>query len=95
MKKLLGLVLAISLAGCGSLNEKYVEADRATYDAVAPDYELFLKSGVVLDENGKILKDANGNNVPPDSDWIELRRSTLILWNARIKEAEKALVEGN
>lgn len=36
MKKILSCLIVTISAGCGSLSAQYVEADRLTYDALAP-----------------------------------------------------------
>ena len=44
MKRLAtSLLLAIALSGCG-MTPAYVEADRATYDAIAPEYLVYVVS---------------------------------------------------
>lgn len=36
------LLVALAASGCGSLNDQYVEADRATFDAVASRYKMYV-----------------------------------------------------
>jgi hypothetical protein len=44
------LVVAIVAAGCGSLNDRYIEADRATFDAVASRYKAYVDADPALTE---------------------------------------------
>lgn len=74
---LLPILFALALVGCGSLNADYVRADRANYDAIAP-----IVSGYVHD-----------TLVPPTDNLREVYEAKLVLWNARIAAAEKALAE--
>jgi uncharacterized lipoprotein len=41
MRIVLAVVLLV-MAGCGGVNERYARADRATYEAIAPDHEKWL-----------------------------------------------------
>lgn len=77
MKKVIAffLILAFFLVGCGSLNETYVQADRANYDVIAPIVSSYI----------------NGTIVPPTSSDKDYLESRLVLWNARITSAEEAL----
>lgn len=43
MKKLLGLILALSLSSC-SIQEEYVKADRETYNLIAPAHEAYIRA---------------------------------------------------
>lgn len=72
------LIAALALAGCGSLNEAYVKADEATYNAVAPGYLRYLASDAALSSgSGKDLR--------------ESCEDTVKSWKSRIDEAKKAL----
>lgn len=61
MKRLI-LLAALPLflcAGCGSIAKQYVEADRKTYDAIAPEYRKYVEADESLDEDSKKLRLAN------------------------------------
>lgn len=47
------LCFMLILGGCAFPTEKYIEADRATYEAVAPEYVEYVKSDAKLDEKAK------------------------------------------
>ncbi len=55
---LLGFALLIlaSLTGCGSIAQEYVGADRATYEAVAPEYRKYVEADANLDKDAKALR---------------------------------------
>lgn len=44
------LLVTIFLSGCGSLQGSYVEADRKTFDAIAPVYSAYVLADPQLDE---------------------------------------------
>lgn len=46
----LAVVAALLMTACGSLDKQYVEADRATFDAVAPRYSKYLDEDKALDD---------------------------------------------
>lgn len=39
------------LSGCSGLNDAYLRADRATFDAVAPEYRSYVERDAQLDAN--------------------------------------------
>ena len=45
-----GLILAVLLAGCGGVEQSYVQADRDTYDVIAPAYVAYVSSDQTLTE---------------------------------------------
>lgn len=55
MKKLLFAVAL--LVGCGSVNRQYVEADRKLYDAIANEYVAALTTQLVIDDDGRELRE--------------------------------------
>lgn len=57
--KYLILCAAFMLAGCGSIAKEYVGADRATFEAIAPEYLEYVKADESLDEDAKKLREAN------------------------------------
>jgi hypothetical protein len=79
MKQL--LLACLLLAGCGSLNAQYVQADRKLFDSIAAEYSSVYVESLP----------------PPDLDaeQRETRARTLRLWQARLVEAEAALTERN
>jgi hypothetical protein len=57
---LLPLTLLLSLtSGCGSLNQKYVEADRKKYESVASEYLLYVDADESLDAEDKAIRRHN------------------------------------
>lgn len=44
------LALLLVLAGCGSLQDQYVDADRATYQAIWSEYEAYFEADRALSE---------------------------------------------
>ena len=53
------VVLALMLPGCGSIAKEYVGADRATYNAIAPEYREYVEADADLDDDAKALRLAN------------------------------------
>jgi len=51
MKKMLFAV--VLLAGCGTLNEKYVKQDRANYETLAPRIRAMLQETKLYDKDQK------------------------------------------
>lgn len=49
---LLAIVLLILAAGCSPSSE-YVKADRATFDAIAPEYLRYVENDTTLDSDQK------------------------------------------
>lgn len=57
------LALAFVLAGCPSLPKgDYIEADRATYEVVWPEYETYYKADPDLTDDEKALRDLLGES---------------------------------
>lgn len=52
-------VAAMLLPGCGSIAKQYVEADRKTFDAIAPEYSKYVEADESLDDDAKKLRLAN------------------------------------
>jgi len=50
MKKLLFIILFISLCSCTQMDAGYVQADRATYEALAPEYLDFVNDSTLDDD---------------------------------------------
>jgi hypothetical protein len=51
---LVGAVLLVSVgAGCANLDALYVDADRATYEAIAPEYLDYVAADLALDADAK------------------------------------------
>jgi hypothetical protein len=51
-KRVLGVVGLLLLCGC-SLSSMYVTADRATYEAIAPEYQSYIDEDVGLTADQK------------------------------------------
>ena len=51
MRKILLLLAMASLCSCGSIPDIYVAADRATFDAVAPDYVAYVNGDESLNDD--------------------------------------------
>jgi hypothetical protein len=51
-------VVVCLLPGCGSIAQEYVAADRATYEAVAPEYQKYVDADPALDDDAKALRKA-------------------------------------
>lgn len=47
------------VSGCGSLDREYVRADRATFDAIAPEYLDYIREDGDLDAEQKHLRRLN------------------------------------
>ncbi len=77
MKKLVFVLLLVlvglTVPACGSLDRQYVEADRATFNAVAPEYLADLEQRFPGEEN---------------RDKRERRQRTVQSWELRLKRAE-------
>ena len=53
----LGGLLALScLASCKSVEASYVEADRATYEAIAPEYRKYVEADAALADFQKDIR---------------------------------------
>lgn len=52
MVKRMLLVIALVCAGCG-LDKEYVKRDRATFDAVAPLYQAYLRNDSDIDDDDR------------------------------------------
>jgi len=53
MRKILTASVALlMLAGCGNL-EPYIKADKATFDAIAPEYQKYVDADPNLDQGQK------------------------------------------
>lgn len=50
------LLGAFLMAGCGTTPKAYIEADRATYDAVAPSYREYVEADETLTDMSKALR---------------------------------------
>lgn len=48
MRRMLALLILTLASGCGALNEKYVEADRATYEAIGARYKAYVDADETL-----------------------------------------------
>ena len=55
MKKLIPFAALALLSSCEGLSvaDAYVAADRATYDAIAPEYKSYVEADANLDEPSK------------------------------------------
>jgi hypothetical protein len=53
------VLLLLFASGCGSLNAKYIEADRAKYEAIAPEYLLYVDADKTLDDEDKKIRRHN------------------------------------
>ena len=49
----IGVAILIGVAGCAGIDRSYVRADRLTFEAVAPQYERYVRSDESLDANEK------------------------------------------
>lgn len=47
------ILLLLTCQACASVPELYVDADRATFDAVAPEYTRYIESDADLDDGQK------------------------------------------
>lgn len=59
MRYSLALIAALLLSGAGcasTISGAYVQADRKTYDAVAPDYIAYINSDTTLKADDKKIK---------------------------------------
>ena len=50
------VVLATMLPGCGSIAKEYVGADRATFEAIEPEYRRYVDTDDSLDDDAKALR---------------------------------------
>lgn len=96
VKKAAVILLCVSFMGCGTINEQYIQADQGTYDAIAPEYEAYVRSGVQIAPDGGVLLD-NDLNSPNfglpllrDQEERELDLRTVRLWKQRLEEAHAA-----
>lgn len=99
MKTLL-LTSLLLLAGCGTLNQQYVDADRKLYNAIADEYSSYAASGYRFDKDGSVVVVGSADDPEfgkpslREQEDRELRLRTIRLWQARLVEAEKAIHEG-
>lgn len=49
-------VLALLMPGCGSIAKEYVSADRATYNAIEPEYRKYVEADESLGDAAKALR---------------------------------------
>ena len=58
MKKLLPIAALALLSSCNGISVAgaYLAADRATFDAVAPEYEVYVRGDANLDEASKAAR---------------------------------------
>lgn len=52
--KKLALILLLSFTGC--LNQAYIAADRATLEAIGPEYKAYVLADTTIDEGEKALR---------------------------------------
>ena len=57
MKRLLATVCLLALAGCSTPPDSYVEADRATYNNVAPEYLEYVRNDGSLTTEQKLRRE--------------------------------------
>jgi len=69
------LCFLLLFAGCSSLQESYVRADRLTYEYAQP----------------KLVEWAEMKAKEGDKDWLVIVRNKGISWESRIARAEKSL----
>lgn len=50
------VICTLAQAGCGSIATEYVASDRLTYDAIEPEYRLYVESDDTLDADAKALR---------------------------------------
>lgn len=55
-------VAAMLLPGCGSIAKQYVEADRKTFDAIAPEYRKYVDADESLSDDEKKLRHATADS---------------------------------
>lgn len=56
MKSLLLSLCALALCGCPSIATEYVDADKATYDAVEPEFRKYVAENTKLADEQKQLR---------------------------------------
>jgi hypothetical protein len=56
MKKLFHRAALLSLGSCGALEQQYVQADRATYNAIAPAYRAYLQADPLLTPDARLMR---------------------------------------
>lgn len=86
--RILALVL---LAGCGSVPAAYVDADEKFYEAVAPEYEGYVRSGLQFSREGVMVVDSQAYPVLLTEEQREDRLRTLRLQRTVLDEAKAAL----
>jgi hypothetical protein len=81
---ILAIAAALGLSGCAGVARDYVEADRLTHDAIAPEY---------LDMVRNAQRKAPDGTVAPwfGADDIKTREGTVASWDYRVTQAEKQL----
>lgn len=50
------LAVAVLVQGCGSIASSYVAADRATFEAIEPEYRRYVDADESLDDDAKALR---------------------------------------
>ena len=55
-KNLLFLLITFGIAGCSTVSNTYLSADRATYQAVGPEYLNYVRSDSSLSESQKQIR---------------------------------------
>ena len=50
------LLSATLCSGCANIEKAYIEADAATYRAVAPEYAAYLREDETLDKAGRATR---------------------------------------
>lgn len=56
MKRKLPIVALLALTSCSGVSDVYTAADRATFDAVAPEYSAYVQADAALDEASKATR---------------------------------------
>lgn len=56
MKKISAIVALLALTSCAGVPKAHVEADRAIFDAVAPEYRQYVESDERLPQSLKDVK---------------------------------------
>lgn len=56
MKLLICLLSVTILAGCAGVPKQYLRADRATYNAIAPEYRAYIRGDEKLSELQRAIR---------------------------------------
>jgi hypothetical protein len=56
MKLLLTLTTVLLLAACGTTPAAYIEADRNTFEAIAPEHRKYLEADESLSDTSRALR---------------------------------------